>query len=1166
MKHFIPVLTFVMCCIKCVAQTYIEPVFDRCDYSELHINKIEITRDTTFVHCTYIAEAGSWARISKDTYLYDCDKHKKYTILRCSGLPFTPQQRNFRFGGTVPISFCFPNIGNATRLDLIEDSNDKAFNIYGINLKEHYNQSYKKSDYEHYSNMSSLFDNSENDSLAIQYKKQEIEAAKYLFGIKSIIYSCSQFDLVLMYDKYGDYQNAVEQMKLNTELQAELHGKENADYAIQLFTLGRLYFDAQNYEKASILLGESIALYESLGILDNGYALALSFMAYDYNAKGDDKHALCYRQKCLNARRNMEDADKYINELYNVALEIIEDKNIDKTRIQIIEDELSSLPSFVDSMSLAFVDIYEKIAFSYTLHKDFDGAILYCDKALALLPEIGMENSEKYAEVLSEKSRYQKQAHQIHEAITTGEKSKQIFEALQIKSTNYAWLLSDLAGLYRDIEDYEKAIQLYEWACDIYKGASEWLSFAENLNDIGFCYKNKYEFDKAEIYIKKGLDVLSNDVTAEQYVRDVISEEQKQKSISVFQDRIQRAKSSNYSELANIYSMKGEKEKAIEAIKKSLNILKDMPNDQDLYTLALGTLANFYRENKQFDEAIENMRQCLLFWDKLQQKQYIAAEQLNLAYVYFEKGDTIQSIEYAQKGVSTLRSNDNPLLSDGLCFLSVLYYKSMKYREAEACLSEGLDYIITMLRQEIGNMSSEQKQRVWNKYKNLFIEYRDLMYKGEKDGAKISKLYNYILFSKSLLLDSEIYGEDRLSTRLNVTWKDIQKKLSDDDIAIEFIATIDERTDTMQYGAYHALVIDKDCQYPKMITLIHDKGVENSTEHVSQLWNPILDQYKEVKNIYFSPDGVMHGLPIENLYVDNIGFLSDKYNMYRLSSTKELVKQHEKVNIKSAVLFGGLTFSNVDVPDLAMYEREQANLFRGIKERGGFDPLNYTFIEVKDIKDILEDEKIKTSMYTREKGTEEIFKELSGKKINLIHLATHGMYVDTEDLEIKRNENNFGFLEFYNGKDPVREDVSLTHSFLVMSGGNMLVQREIVPSGMNDGILTAKEISKMDLAGLDLVVLSACETAHGEITVSDGILGLHRGFKKAGANTILMSTSKVDDEATTILMIEFYKNLMLGKSKLKSLKDAQKYLREFDNGKYIDPKYWRPFIMLDGLD
>lgn len=146
-----------------------------------------------------------------------------------------------------------------------------------------------------------------------------------------------------------------------------------------------------------------------------------------------------------------------------------------------------------------------------------------------------------------------------------------------------------------------------------------------------------------------------------------------------------------------------------------------------------------------------------------------------------------------------------------------------------------------------------------------------------------------------------------------------------------------------------------------------------------------------------------------------------------------------------------------------------------------------------------------------------------------------------------------------------KEEKALSRSFLVMSGGNQLIHRDSVSHAGDDGILTALEISHLNFKYLDIVVLSACQSALGDIT-SDGVYGLQRGFKKAGANTILMSLDKVDDEATKILMVEFYRNLMSGKTKHQSLKDAQKYLRSVENGKYDDPKYWASFILLDGLN
>ena len=82
----------------------------------------------------------------------------------------------------------------------------------------------------------------------------------------------------------------------------------------------------------------------------------------------------------------------------------------------------------------------------------------------------------------------------------------------------------------------------------------------------------------------------------------------------------------------------------------------------------------------------------------------------------------------------------------------------------------------------------------------------------------------------------------------------------------------------------------------------------------------------------------------------------------------------------------------------------------------------------------------------------------------------------------------------------------------------------------------------------------------------DGVYGLQRGFKMAGVKTIVMSLWKVSDEATRILMEEFYRNLVAGKKKYQALIDAQRFLRNVENGKYDKPHYWASFIMLDGLN
>ena len=93
--------------------------------------------------------------------------------------------------------------------------------------------------------------------------------------------------------------------------------------------------------------------------------------------------------------------------------------------------------------------------------------------------------------------------------------------------------------------------------------------------------------------------------------------------------------------------------------------------------------------------------------------------------------------------------------------------------------------------------------------------------------------------------------------------------------------------------------------------------------------------------------------------------------------------------------------------------------------------------------------------------------------------------------------------------------------------------------------------------------MSACESGVGAL-LDDGVYGLPRGFKLAGAKSILMSLWEVDDDATKMLMVEFYKNFLKGETKSMSLKKAQEYVKSQPG--FEDPYYWAGFILLDGLD
>lgn len=1169
------VINLICCCMDVAAQVIENPVFDRTDNISFRIKKVELTKDTTYLYCSLSMETGSWANISQDTYLYDTKSGNKYPLIKCLGLPYSPQKRIFYNNERCIITLCFPPIGNILKFDLIESQEDRAFNVYGVDLTNSYEEPFHEVEIYRFENMASFYDSAGDTLKTIQYRTKEIEAAKYVFGVKSKTLSSALTKASLMYEKYDFYQKAIDYEKQGGDIIGRLEGKYNWNYALHLVTLARYYSHAENYVMSINQYKQSIEILDSIHIVDDLYALVLYSIACDYYEIGNEANALICQKKCVKARRSLGNMEKYINELRNILL--TGPRTGRMRRIEIVLEELNNLPDFVDTSSVAISGIYKQIASMYSIMEKNRKAIDFCDKALDILKNSKNEISNEYAELLGLKCKYHSHILESKEAIATGELAKQIFDTLRISSLKYAELLHDLAYVYGLTLNYERAIQLEKKACEIFGVACDWLSLAESYNSIGFYYQKIHILDKAEQYTMEAIKILSNHCDAKQYIMDEVAITgneylNKPSALVSIKQRIDIDMSSFKSNLALIYQKQGRLIEAIETERKNSKKNSEKTHDNMNSAISLFNLSEFHLKNGCFSDAIKCAEESfkIINTEKTDNNALLI---LQLAKICFQAGDSTKAIQFAIESLATSENNnDNESKQLTLSLLSYFYWKRHDFEKAEQYLAEELDYLTNLISNELIGMTTEQKQRLWDKYEYNFLLYRSVIEKSDRNSILLSKLYDYILFSKSLLLDTEIQQDVNNLSRLNAKWNDIQQHLSDDAIAIEFITTLEDEGD---YNTYHALVIDKKSPSPTMITLYSESKLEkikktktcNIRDIVGELiWKPILAQYATVKDIYFSPDGILHMLPIEYYSVDGTNSMFEYYNMYRLSSTKELIRESGNLRPNSAVLYGGLDYNQLKKDSSRANSNEMSSVWRGIAERGGFEPLFNTVLETQEIKKLLSMENISTTLYSGDNGTEESFRALSGRRHDIIHLATHGMYIRSDEVDTKKNENNFDFLESLASiYDPVKEDVTLTHSFLVMSGGNKLLARESDLDKNNDGILTSKEISQLDLKGLDLVVLSACESALGDVDYG-GVYGLQRGFKKAGANTILMSLDKVDDEATRILMVEFYRNLMNGKTKYQSLKEAQKHLREVENGKYDAPKYWASFIMLDGIN
>jgi hypothetical protein len=420
---------------------------------------------------------------------------------------------------------------------------------------------------------------------------------------------------------------------------------------------------------------------------------------------------------------------------------------------------------------------------------------------------------------------------------------------------------------------------------------------------------------------------------------------------------------------------------------------------------------------------------------------------------------------------------------------------------------------------------------------------------------------------------SKEYGD--YTGNMKINWKDVQANLQDKDVAIEFIE-YPTLTDTVKYAA---LVLRKGWQYPKMISLFRKDQIEEfikldknkiyANGYVGKqikklIWSPLEEFIVPGERVYFSAAGIIHQLAIENLPADDFLTLGDHYQMHRLSSTKELAIHLPEEKNNMAVLYGGLKYDLDEkemVAESQKYEFEKNSSYlamRGYQSdttvRSGWKFLNGTKPEVDQINNLMKEKQYQVTAYTGETGNEESFKSLSGKREGIIHIATHGFFLPVEE-----SRKNLFMMQRIGNQQPERATVDpMLRSGLIMAGGNKAWQGDTIPEGIEDGVLTAKEISRMDLRGTDLVVLSACETGLGDVS-SEGVFGLQRSFKQAGVETLVMSLWEVSDKATSYMMTEFYSGLLSGKEKRVAFLEAKQKCK----AKFPEPQYWAAFIMLD---
>ena len=416
---------------------------------------------------------------------------------------------------------------------------------------------------------------------------------------------------------------------------------------------------------------------------------------------------------------------------------------------------------------------------------------------------------------------------------------------------------------------------------------------------------------------------------------------------------------------------------------------------------------------------------------------------------------------------------------------------------------------------------------------------------------------------RELIALSSVYGD--YTRNLRITWEEIKEQLEEDDVAIEF-ADVHDIDGT---NIYLAFVLKKEMTEPQIVHLFNyadfdkiDSKIYYTSDSLYKIvWEPLEPYFSEYSKIYFSPQGVLHSTAIESTPTKNGVPISELYDMHRLSSTRELCVQHNKTSKKDAVIYGGIDYDLMHTTHITDNKHTGSSVTESFREviRDELPYLYGTAIEIDSIAAAFSLQKCNTKILREEMASEASLKSLSGTKHTVLHIATHGYYL--KDYDTGRTL----FTKLLNYTNINQEYTELTHSGLFFSGVNNTISSEEPTDSYNDGILTASEVARLDLHTFDLVTLSACQTGLGKIS-GEGVFGLQRGFKKAGVKSMLMSLWKVDDDATCLLMTEFYKNWINGETKHRALKLAKQAVRSQRDRGWDAPLYWAGFILLDSLD
>ncbi|MCG8328070.1 MAG: CHAT domain-containing protein [Chitinophagales bacterium] len=957
----------------------------------------------------------------------------------------------------------------------------------------------------------------------------------------------------------GD-MNVAESNMLEAKRIYWIHAKEEqTEYLLNLDYLGELYMVNGAFNKAGEIYQEiKNAREKRLGIYHPEYAKTLNHLGLYYTRTAQYDAAEAAFMEALPILE--KDKAGYTKVLINLGILYRTIGWYDEAELiylkakSIFENELK------DTGGRNYVSCVGNLANLYYIKADFVRADALYEEDLKLRAKVFGKKSPQYALSLSNRASFFNQLGNYKKSEALYLECINLWASLEgDNSFYYSYSMGNLADLYLTMKEFEKAESLYHKSLSILESTvgTSHDAYADILNLLAVFYQATGDYEKAESLFLDALNIRGKVLGKKHYRYALIL----QSLAGLYADTDRYAKSEHY---------------YLEALGIVRNTFGTHVNQ---YTNCLNELALLYYHQEDYSSAatlyieLANLNRQLISNAHF----YLSEEELELYLAQFlsshEEVVAFTQAVYEQKETSVASMAAS-------CYDNCLFYKgfllhSIQQLRRLLCTDE-TTYAqfnqIRSLHKQLGNELT------------LPIEERDsIQMKCLKERANI--------LEKELARNLTDY---EFASR-QPDWKNVQSQLKDKEAAVEFVRYHSFDTDSAACVMYAALILKPGEPAPLFIPLTEERmllqlmeSLATNTEDLVKkiyafssnnyslyhlIWEPLEKELENCEVIYYSPDGLLHRLNFDAVQSEKAGRLCEQYRFVCLGSTRQLAVQEPDAfleNESDALLYGGIKYE-LDSTNLFSIDDNNRNKELSVSSKNGlkrsksvnfdrldgisiatnkWDYLQWTAIEIESIKILLENAGVNAITVKGDAATEDSFKML-GENVDapgIIHLATHGFFFSDPIKETNRA------LAFKSSTNP------MIRSGLIMAGANYAWNTgKPYKYGVEDGILTAYEISQLDLSNTGLVVLSACETGLGAIRGNEGVYGLQRAFKIAGVKYIIMSLWQVPDFQTEELMTSFYYNwLNDSKSIPEAFRKAQASIRE----KYPDPFYWAGFVLV----